>query len=62
MLPLLEQDGLAEEAGAAAVAIAQKLSPEHAAAVAEAMDRVLGRVKNEEARRQAAELRVRAGR
>jgi hypothetical protein len=59
-LPLIEQESLSEEAGAAVVAIAQKLLPDHAAAVLEAMDRVRKSVKNEELLRQAADLRARA--
>lgn len=60
-LPLLEQEALAEEAGAAVVAIGQKLLPEHQSEVREAADRVLQRVKSEEVRRQATDLRARAG-
>lgn len=60
VLPLLEREGLSEEAGAAAVAIGQKLLPDHAAAVLDAMDRVGKSVKNEELLRQVAELRARA--
>ncbi|MFN3648177.1 MAG: HEAT repeat domain-containing protein [Armatimonadota bacterium] len=59
-LPLLAQEGVAEEAGAAVVAISGKLLPEHAALVIEAMDQVLARVENAELKTQATELRARA--
>jgi hypothetical protein len=60
-LPYLEREGLMEEGGAAAVAIGQKLLPEQAALVRDAMERVLKRVKIAELRAQAVELRARAG-
>ncbi len=60
VLPFIEQEGLSEEAGAAAVAIAQKLLPGQPAAVREAMDRVRRHLKNVELLRQAAELHTRA--
>lgn len=59
-LPLVEREGLSEEAGAAAVAIAPAVLPGHPRAVLEAMDRVLQRVKNPDLRRQAEDLRARA--
>jgi HEAT repeat protein/type 1 glutamine amidotransferase len=59
-LPFLGQEGLAEEAGAAAVAIAPALVLNHPRAVIEAMDRVRTSVKNEDLLRQAADLRARA--
>jgi hypothetical protein len=60
-LPYLEQEGLTEEAGAAAIAIAPKLLPGQAAVVRDAMERVMKHVKSEELRRQAEDLRARAG-
>jgi HEAT repeat protein/type 1 glutamine amidotransferase len=59
-LPFVEREGVSEEAGAAVIAIAEKLLPDHPAAVIEAMDRVRKGVKAAEVLRQAAELRARA--
>lgn len=56
-LPFVEREGLADEAGAAAVAIGVKLLPNHAAAVADAMTRVSKSAKSPEVLRQAADLR-----
>jgi hypothetical protein len=60
VLPFLDNDSLKEEAGAAVVAIGQKLLPNHPSAVIEAMDSVLKSVKSAELLRQAAELRAKA--
>jgi hypothetical protein len=59
-LPLVEREGLTEEASAAVVAIAQRLLPAEQTAVAAAMDQVLKHVKSMELRRQATDLRARA--
>jgi HEAT repeat protein/type 1 glutamine amidotransferase len=59
-LPFLSNANLKEEAGAAAVAIGQKLLPNQAASVAEAMDKVLKVVTSMDLLRQATELRWKA--
>lgn len=56
----LAAGSLRDEAGAAAVAIAQKLLPNSRAEVGQALDEVLKTVRDQELRRRAAELRERA--
>jgi HEAT repeat protein len=60
VLPFLDSETLKEEAGAAAVAIGEKLLPSRPAPVLEAMEKVLKAVRNQDVIRRATELRTRA--